>query len=170
MRATAQACFSFATSSSTSTSGPPARRRTRPVATSRGAGRARHPWHVVLRSSDAAWRLHEPRSEAALRAGAAATRALTDFHVFHVSVRGDDVHLLVDAESPAALAAGVHAFTVAASRALQRAAARLGVVFDEDYAVTELRTLAEFREALRCLIGPDPRQRATGCSATGPRP
>lgn len=126
-----------------------------PTAPAERAVRTRDPVHVTLRSWDARWSLHAPRSEAALRGAATATRALSDFHVFHVSVRGDDVHLLVEAHSDDALAAGVHAFAAAATRALNRLTARIGPVFADGYDARDLRTSAEFRDALRLLIGPE---------------
>jgi hypothetical protein len=122
---------------------------------------ARNPIHVTLHSSDARWNLHAPSAEAALRAAVAATRPLVGFHVFHVSVRGDDVHLLVEAASSAALSSGIAIFAAAGSRALNRAAARLGPVFEPGFEARELRTSAEFRSALRLLIGPDRRERAS---------
>ena len=119
------------------------------------SGGARSPVHVTLHLADGGWDLHAPRAEAALRAAFSATRSQPGFHAFHFSVRRDGVHLLVEADSSGALVEGVRAFTFHATRALNRAHGRIGPVFGVDYSVQALRTSAEFRQALRFLIGPE---------------
>ena len=131
-------------------------RRARPM---RADARSFHPVHVTLRWLEhvlgARGRLGAEALEAAVRGAVTATRERPDFHVFHVSVRADGVHLLVQADSEDALASGIQAFSAAAARRLNRAMARLGPVFSEEYAVQILRSSAEFRDALRFLLGRD---------------
>jgi hypothetical protein len=132
-------------------------RRARPV--SSADARSFHPVHVTLRWLDhvhaARERVGRDALDAAVRGAAAAVSDRVDLHVFHASVRGDGVHLLVQAPTEDALASGVCAFTAAATRRVNRALCRLGPVLAEEYAVQVLRTSAEFREALRFLIGRD---------------
>lgn len=135
----------------------PARgRRPRPMSADT---RSFHPVHVTLRWLDhvlgARDRLGPDALEAAVRAACTTTRERPDFHVFHASVRADGVHLLAQADSEEALAAGVAAFSASTARRLNRAMCRLGPVFAEEYAVQVLHSPAEFREALRFLIGRD---------------
>jgi hypothetical protein len=131
-------------------------RRPRPMSVD---ARSFHPVHVTLRWLDAVLGPRDPARrdalEAAVHAAIAATRDLADFHVFHAAVRANGVHLLVQADTDAALAAGVDAFSTATARRLSRATARICRLFAPGFDVVPLRTSAEFREALRLLIGPE---------------
>jgi hypothetical protein len=113
--------------------------------------------HVTLRWAEpgraARERVGRDALEAAVRAAAAATGDRADFHVFHASIRADGAHLLAQADSGEALSSGLQAFSAAAARRVNRATCRLGPVFAAGHDVQVLRTSAEFREALRFLIG-----------------
>jgi hypothetical protein len=100
------------------------------------------------------------------RALGASTKAA--FRVVHFSVQQDHVHLLVEADSPAALTNGVWGLAVRTARAVNRAVGRRGQVWSHRYhrrglsSPREVRAglayvLLNFRKHLRAAPGLDPR-------------
>ena len=91
----------------------------------------------------------------------------------HYSVQGNHLHLIVEADSDAALSRGMRGLTVRIARAVNRATRRSGRVFADKYYARELRTPAEVRRAVRYVLdnamlhaGADPRTDA--CSSQEP--
>jgi hypothetical protein len=68
--------------------------------------------------------------------------------VVHASVQHDHIHLLVEADDTAALAAGIKGLTLSISKRLNAALGRAGRVFPHRYHATLVTTPAEARAAL----------------------
>lgn len=107
----------------------------------------RHPVHVTLRVRPA---LPSLRSSAAfgalLRSLPRSSRRW--FRVTQFSVQTDHIHLIVEADTAAALSRGVQGLAVRAARAINRAAHRRGPVWIQRYHSHALRTPREVRHAL----------------------
>jgi hypothetical protein len=126
----------------------------------------RHPVHVTLRSGAGVPSLRSgvifPELRAAL---SAATRRA--FRVIHYSVQTDHVHLLVEADVPAALRRGLQGLAIRCARAINRSARRRGRVWSDRYHSRALSTprevrvgmvyvLLNFRKHLRAAAAVDP--------------
>jgi len=119
----------------------------------RRAGFSAHtPVHVTLRLRRGLPSLRQPRLvrevERSFRAAAEQGR----FRVVHYSLQRDHVHLLVEAEGPAALARGMKSIGARLARAAQRVFQRGGPVLADRYHHHVLRTPREVRNALAYVL------------------
>lgn len=139
---------------------PPARARhprgrprgTRVQHVRRPAVSLRAPRHVTVRMRRGVWNL---RSQRCFRRIAAALRAVQrreGFHVTHFSVQGNHVHLLVEAESRAALSNGMRALLIRIARSLNELMGARGRLYEDRFherAITSRRqVLAVIRYVL----------------------
>jgi hypothetical protein len=94
------------------------------------------------------------------------------FRVLHFSVQTDHLHLIVEADRPRALLAGVRGLAIRCALAINRAASRSGPVWGHRYHSHVLSTPSEvrraiayvllnFRKHLRASPGIDPRSSAS---------
>jgi REP element-mobilizing transposase RayT len=95
-----------------------------------------HPLHVTLRADAAAGRLRKRHAYQAARQALRTTFGRADFRVVHVSIQHNHVHLIVEADSRAALSRGVQGLCISMSRRLNRRLGRSGRVFAHRYDVT----------------------------------
>ena len=117
----------------------------------RGALGRRYPVHVTLRFLQHVWNLRARRCAAVIERALRAARR-DAFQVVHHSVKGNHVHLLVEAGDAAAPAAGMKGLGVRIARGLNRVMGRRGAVFSDRYHARPLRTPAEVRRALSYVL------------------
>ena len=155
------------------------RRAARPVGRPVGAGRRNvrhrvreahlspHPVHAVLRS-----RFKPLRSQFVFptirQALAKATRARADFRITQFSVQGDHVHLIVEADSAAALSRGMQGLAIRVARAVNQLVGRAGKVWADRFFSRELRSPRAVRDALAYVLNNFRKHRATGASRIDP--
>jgi len=119
----------------------------------RPAHAERFPLHVTLRTKDDVKRL---RRGYVLRKIRRALRVVAkreeEFRVVHMSIQGNHLHLLVEANDKEALARGMQAFAISAARAINRAQQRTGKVFAYRYHAVEIRNRRQTRHALAYVL------------------
>ncbi len=76
----------------------------------------------------------------------------SDFRICHVSVQGNHVHLIVEADNHMALARGMQGFQIACARRFNITTRRTGRVFADRYHPRPLATLRETRNALAYVL------------------
>jgi putative transposase len=109
--------------------------------------RAHCPAHVTLRAANGLPSLRGDGVFPAIRrALAAASNA--SFRVLQFSVQRDHLHLIVEADRPAALSRGVHGLAIRTARAFNRAVGRRGRVWSDRFHARDLHTPRETRHAL----------------------
>jgi REP element-mobilizing transposase RayT len=126
-------------------------RRTEGVAhETRDAVRPYQPQHVTVRlvedlSIRKSWLM--PTIHGAIRDSQRAGYRIVEFNVL-----GNHMHLVVEADSAAALGNGMNSFETRLGKRLNRALRRAGTVFHGRYHVRALRTPTEVRNALRYVL------------------
>lgn len=78
---------------------------------------------------------------------------LPGFRVTHVSVQGNHVHLIAEAQDRTALASGMKAFSIRLAKGMNRLMERHGRVQEDRYHAHALRTPAEVRRAVAYATG-----------------
>ena len=117
-----------------------------------------HALHVVMRVVPAVGSLRRRAMYKAMRE-ATITAALRErFRIVHVSLQRTHVHMLVEAEHKAALAAGMHGFQISAARHVNTALGdgvhrRRGKVFADRYHVEVITSPTQARHALSYVLG-----------------
>ena len=111
----------------------------------------RTPLHVTLRMAPHVYNLRSRRSgrciQAALRGGA----ERPDVRVVDISVQGNHVHLLVEADDQRALRSAITGLSIRMAHRLNRMMGRKGRVIGDRYHVRRLRTPTEVRNARHYL-------------------
>jgi putative transposase len=107
--------------------------------------KARHPLHVTLRFQPDAGYLRARSRAAAIEASLAAARDRSGMRILHYSIQGNHLHLIVEAESAAALARAMQGLTIRLAKALNALSGRHGSVLADRYQARPLATAAEVR-------------------------
>jgi REP element-mobilizing transposase RayT len=81
----------------------------------------RHPVHVTIRVVGSASGLRRRDIYLAVREATIVTAKREDFRIAHLSIQRDHLHLIVEADSKAALSNGVRGFSISAARQINRA-------------------------------------------------
>ena len=81
----------------------------------------RHPVHVTLRVVGSASGLRRKDTYLAVREATIVTAKRQDFRIVHMSIQRDHIHLIVEADSKAALSKGVQGFSISAARQINKA-------------------------------------------------
>ena len=83
----------------------------------------RHPVHVTTRivGSASAAGLRRKDTYLAIREATLVTARREDFRIVHMSIQRDHLHMIVEAESKAALSRGMRGFSISAARQINRA-------------------------------------------------
>ena len=130
---------------------------------------ASEPVHVTLRVVDDVGRLRTRAIYQAVREAMLVTFRREDFRIVHLSVQGNHIHLLIEAENRMALAAGMKAFEISAAKHINAAVSRAGSwwerrrmrvkpkrrkgqVFADRYHVEIIRTPRQARNALTYVL------------------
>lgn len=119
---------------------------------SRPALASRFPLHVAMRVIERVGSLKESECYAALREAFAEGRERFGFRLTHFGVKGDQIHLIVEANDSEALSRGMQGLTIRMARALNRALGRRGRVFADRFHSRILRTPAEVQSAIDFVI------------------
>ena len=120
--------------------------------------RRNEPIHVTLRVVADLGPLRRRHVFDAVRFAMASVFERDDFHVVHMSIQADHLHLLVEADDARSLGNGVRSLASTAARFIDQAiTARTGVertgrVFADRYHATIIRTPTQARNALRYVI------------------
>ena len=81
----------------------------------------RHPVHVTIRVVGNVEGLRRKDIYLALREATIVTAKREDFRICHMSIQRDHIHLIAEADSKAALSAGVQGFSISAARQINAA-------------------------------------------------
>jgi len=115
---------------------------------------SRHPVHVTIRVVGSASGLRRKDMYLALREATIVTAKREDFRIVHMSIQRDHIHLIVEADSKAALSNGVRGFSISAARQINRAittrggARRTGRVIGDRFHARPLTSPRAVRNAL----------------------
>lgn len=131
--------------------GRPRKRENRSPHVRRPEVSRRDPVHVSLRVVREVGRLRRPDAYAAIRRAVAVCIGRTDFRIVHTSIQANHIHLLVEADDKLALANGLRAFMISATRHLNKLRGRRGTVFPTRYHAVPLTTPKQVRAAL-CYV------------------
>ena len=113
-----------------------------------------HPLHVVLRVVPEVGRLRRRNLYRAIRQGMIVTLNRHDFRICDVSIQGNHIHLIVEADDQRALARGMQGFQISTAKHINRAISketgrrRTGQVFADRYHAEPLTTPTQVRNAL----------------------
>jgi REP element-mobilizing transposase RayT len=116
-----------------------------------------HPLHVVMRIVPEVGSLRRRAMYRAMRA-ASITAALREwFRIVHISLQRTHVHMIVEAEDPAALARGMQGFQISAARHINTALGdhgrrRRGKVFADRYHLEVITTPTRARHAISYVL------------------
>src|SRR5512144_899601 len=120
---------------------------------------ARHPVHVVLRVVGAVGSLRRRCTYKAVREATLTTARREDFRIVHVSIQRNHLHLIVEAEHKAALAAGMQGFQISAAKHLNAAISRgrpgprrRGAVFPDRYHAEIITSPRQARHTLSYVL------------------
>jgi REP element-mobilizing transposase RayT len=120
---------------------------------------ARHPVHVVLRVERVVGALRRRLVYRAVRAATQVVLRRADFRIVHLSIQRTHLHLLVEANSKAALAAGMQSFQISAAKRLNAAISqdrpgprRRGRVFPDRYHAETVTSPTQAHHALSYVI------------------
>ncbi|MGN6105606.1 MAG: transposase [Kofleriaceae bacterium] len=109
---------------------------------------ARYPVHVTIRVAEDVARLRTPEAFDAFRAATVVTARRPDFRIVHLSIQGNHVHLIAEAEHKLALARGMQGFEISAAKHINAMTGRRGAVFPDHY---HARPLTSPRAVRHCL-------------------
>jgi putative transposase len=79
-------------------------------------------------------------------------RERRDFRVVHLSVQGNHLHLIVEADDRSALSRGMQGLAIRVAKSLNRALGRRGKVFAERFHMHVLRTVREVVNAVDYVL------------------
>jgi REP element-mobilizing transposase RayT len=115
--------------------------------------------HVVLRAVGAVGNLRRRCVWQALREATLTTARREDFRIVHVSLKRTHVHLIIEADSKAALAAGMQGFQISAAKHLNAAISkgrpgprRRGTVFPDRYHADIIKSPTQARHTLSYVM------------------
>ena len=117
------------------------------------------PVHVTLRVVKAVGGLRRRRAYHAIRRALLTSFVRPDFRVVHLSIQRTHIHMIVEADTAAALSRGLQGFQISAAKRLNAAitverklpVVRRGVVFPERYHLEALTTPSRVRNAI-CYV------------------
>jgi REP element-mobilizing transposase RayT len=110
-----------------------------------------HPVHVTLRVVERVGRLRRRHAYRAVRRAMVAVLERQDFRICQVSIQGNHLHLIVEADDAMALARGMQGFEISCARRLNGALGRKGQVFADRYHPVVLKSPRQVRNAL-CYV------------------
>jgi REP element-mobilizing transposase RayT len=118
----------------------------------------RHPQHVTLRVVDDIANLRRPDMYAAIRGALEVAARHDNFRIVHFSLQGNHIHLVCEAASKAALAAGVKGFEISAAKRINavmtklRGQRRRGQVFADRYHVRAIKSVRDVRNTISYVL------------------
>jgi REP element-mobilizing transposase RayT len=117
----------------------------------------RHPQHVTLRVVGEVGHLRRRFIWRAVRKALLRTAERTDFGIVHLSVQGNHIHLVCEADNKVALAKGVKGFEVSAAKRINDelivgGKRRKGQVFADRYHVRAMSSLRQTRNCVSYVL------------------
>ncbi|HEU5182919.1 MAG TPA: transposase [Gemmatimonadaceae bacterium] len=117
----------------------------------------RHPQHVTLRVLGEVGHLRKRFIWRAIRTALLRTAERADFRIVHMSVQGNHIHLICEADSKAALTAGVWGFEISAAKHINGELGgdgrrRKGQVFADRYHVVAMSSLRQTRHCVSYVL------------------
>ena len=112
----------------------------------------RHPVHVVLRAGKDVPRLRKRYLYTAIHAALRAAGAKAAFRVVHISVQGNHLHFLVEADDRDALSRGMQGLAISLARRINRRCRRRGKVFSLRFHATPITSPQQTRNALSYVL------------------
>src|SRR5437016_5149369 len=109
--------------------------------------------HVTLRVDEHVWNLRSGRAYRVIKQCFADALGRFGLRIIHFSIQGNHLHLIVEADSSAALSRGMHGLTIRVAKALNRLMARKGHVFADHYHSRMLETPTELVNAIAYVLG-----------------
>ena len=109
--------------------------------------------HVTLRVDEHVWNLRSGRAYRVIKQCFADALGRFGLRIIHFSIQGNHLHLIVEADSSAALSRGMHGLTIRVAKALNRLMARKGHVFADHYHSRLLKTPTELVNAIAYVLG-----------------
>ena len=110
------------------------------------------PVHVTLRMLPHVWNLRSRRCFAPIVRAVKQGADRLGCHVIHVSVQGNHIHLIVEADHQRALARGIQGLSIRIAKALNRVMGRKGKVFADRYHAHVLKSPTEVLRAMRYVL------------------
>jgi REP element-mobilizing transposase RayT len=104
--------------------------------------------HVTLRTGDHVWNLRSGRSFRRIRGCFENARGRFGARLIEFSVQGNHLHLILEADSQAALSRAMQGLCIRVAKALKAMMGRAGAVFSGHYHAHLLRTPAELVKAI----------------------
>jgi REP element-mobilizing transposase RayT len=121
-----------------------------------------HPVHVTLRVVERVGRLRRRHAYRAVRRAMVTVLERQDFRICQLSIQGNHLHLIVEADDAVALARGMQGFEISCARRLNGALGRRGQVFADRYHPVVLKSPRQVRNALCYVINNWRRHREDG--------
>ena len=109
--------------------------------------------HVTLRVAEHVWNLRSGRAFRIIEQCLAAALGRFGLRIIQFAVMGNHLHLIVEADSSAALSRGMQGLNVRLAKALNRLMERRGRVFADHYHSRIVRTPAELVNAIAYVLG-----------------
>lgn len=110
------------------------------------------PAHITLRVLDDVARLRRMDAFKIVRRAMLTSHAKKNFRIVHLSLQGNHIHIVCEADDRLALSRGIQGFKISTAKKLNRAQGRSGEVFSDRYHEVVLRTPAQVRNAIHyCL-------------------
>ncbi len=134
--------------------------------TARPPQSARLPLHITIRIVAGLPRLRRRRGYVVARRSLALANRLPGIRICEVSIQGNHVHLIGEADDRAALTAAMRSFGISFAKNVNAGLGRKGRVLADRYHVVVLRTPAQTRAALEYVLG---NWRRHGEDLAGPR-
>jgi putative transposase len=110
------------------------------------------PVHVTLRMREHVWSLRSGRSFRRIRGCFENARGRFGARLIEFSVQGNHLHLIVEADSKAALSRAMQGLCIRVAKALNAMMGRAGAVFFDHYHSRLLRTPAELVKAIAYVL------------------
>jgi REP element-mobilizing transposase RayT len=110
------------------------------------------PVHVTLKVVSGVPRLRRKQVWQAVLWAMAMAAGRPDFRICHVSVQGNHIHLIVEAESAGALARGMQGFQISCAKQINARLGRKGRVFADRFHAEVLTSPTQARNALRYVL------------------
>jgi len=120
--------------------------------------RASEPLHVNVRVDRGVGRLRKRHMYKAIREATLCTAKRDDFHIVHLSIQSNHLHLIVEAQHKTALAKGMQGFQISAAKHINATLSkrlgkqRRGRVFSDRYHARSLKSPRSVRNALAYVL------------------
>ena len=111
----------------------------------------RFPSHITLRFIDGLPSMRRRKTFKAIRAAMYVAMKHPGFRIVHLSIQGNHLHLICEADDRHALARGVQGFKISAAKKLNSVLARKGSIFADRYHAEVLWTPTQVRNAI-CYV------------------